>query len=1142
VSLARLVLRSLVFNCRTGVVIVFGFAVAVATITGSLVIGDSMRGSLRDTALSRLGRIDYALSAPGFFRDKLATDLVAHPSLATQTHGACSLLMTRGAARNAESEAVIPEVQVVGVPGEFWPLFDLSQPPQMTGRECAVSAALARDLGVREGQYVIVSVHRESEIAADTLFFRRDLKDTAPSLRLQVKAVLPAGGVGDFRLDPQSGAPRNLFLSRDWLQNSLHKKGLANTLVLAGKVRSTEELGEALSARCRLRDYGLKLVPNPKRGYVSLFSDGMLLSDAQAQATREAAKACKLRSGLTSVYLATRLRKLNAPAPREVPYSVVAAVEPLKAFALKPPGGKPLDVGGIWLSEWTATDLGAKLGDLVELTYLRPTPDGSYPTAATRMVVRGIVAMSGPAVDGGLSPDFEGMTSAKRIQDWDSPFPVDLTRIKPRDEQFWDLYRAAPKAFISKDTAREMWRSAPGQAQSDWITSVRVALPAAGSATKTTQALENALLRRLKPEEAGLVFRPVREQALAASQGTSDFGQLFLGLSMFLVASGAALGGMMLRLSFDRRASEAGIMLACGLEKGQVARARFGEGMALALVGTALGVPAGVGYAATLIKALALWWSGALGATATIWLHVSAASLAVGAVAGLLVGALMVAWSTRRLGRRGVLELLAGWQGLAVAGDRTLPSGRRLPRRRRRKSRAAQALMVFVMGALALLVWARLPGGLDPQGAFFGVGACLLGVGVCGATVLLRRVLHRSGASRSLPRLALRNLSVAGSRSLLVFGLLAAASFVIVAVAANTRDFTRTDFSRRDSGTGGFSLQATSTVPLSYDLGTAQGRAKLGFSDQDEALFKGVEIVSFLASPGEDVSCLNLARPTQPRILGVPSSLVRSGRFTAQQQPDTSGASGPLGGLDAKLPDGAIPAYGDADSVRWTLHSGLGKSYPVTTVGGKSVNLRFVGLIPRSIFARELLVSEANLRHLYPAVSGASYFLIAAPAGQEQQVAEALRRNLGEMGLQVHTTREVLNEFLQVQNTYLSMFLALGGLGLLLGTVGMVAVLLRSAFERRREMALMLATGFERSDLARLLLIENAGLLTAGLVWGTGSALVAVIPQLASAEAQVNWVALFGVLVTILIVGLASCVAAAHGAVRGELLPALRQE
>ncbi|MEN6344373.1 MAG: hypothetical protein ABFE16_03660, partial [Armatimonadia bacterium] len=193
-SLLRLVLRSLVFNWRTGVVVVFGFAVAVATITGSLVIGDSMRGSLRDTALSRLGRIDYALSAPGFFRDKLAADLAADPSLATQTHGVCSLLMTRGAARNAESEAVIPEVQIVGVPGEFWPLFDMPQPPQLTGRECAVSAALARDLGVREGQYVIVSVHRESEIASDTLFFRRGLKDTAPSLRLQVKTVLPAGG------------------------------------------------------------------------------------------------------------------------------------------------------------------------------------------------------------------------------------------------------------------------------------------------------------------------------------------------------------------------------------------------------------------------------------------------------------------------------------------------------------------------------------------------------------------------------------------------------------------------------------------------------------------------------------------------------------------------------------------------------------------------------------------------------------------------------------------------------------------------------------------------------------------------------------------------------------------------------------
>jgi len=157
-------------------------------------------------------------------------------------------------------------------------------------------------------------------------------------------------------------------------------------------------------------------------------------------------------------------------------------------------------------------------------------------------------------------------------------------------------------------------------------------------------------------------------------------------------------------------------------------------------------------------------------------------------------------------------------------------------------------------------------------------------------------------------------------------------------------------------------------------------------------------------------------------------------------------------------------------------------------------------------------------------------------------VADALRRNLGDFGLEVRGTRELLNAYAGVQNTYLSTFLALGGLGLMLGTVGLVIVLLRNALERRKEFALMLAEGFTERELAAMLVIENAGLLIAGLLCGTVTALIAVAPHLASVAARVNWVALFGVLAGILVIGLASCLLAARAATRGRLLEALREE
>ena len=1132
-SLGRLLLRSLRFYWRTGMAVVFGFAVATAVVTGALVTGDSVHGSLRDTALSRLGRIDHALVAPGYFREELAADLLANASVSAAVERVCPLVLSRGAARNPDTETVVPDVVVVGTGADFWRLHDLEQPPELSGRECAANASLARDLGLREGAVLLLTTHHQRAVRSDTLFARRRRQDVAPSLRLRVTCILPDGGAGDFRLDSQSSTPRNVFVSREWLAARLDKSGLVNVLVAASTPQAREHagraLGEGLAESCTLKDHGLKAVTNVGGGYISLLSDGMLLTERQVEAGQQAAEDCGARSGLTSVYLATRIRSAAPSAGGDLAYAVLCGLEPLEPFTFRAGRGEGPRADGIWLNGWAAEDLQARVGDALEVSYLVPTRDGAYPTAHRTLRIEGIVELARAAADPGLVPDFEGVTDAESIDEWEPPFPVDLDRVTDRDEEYWDRYRATPKAFVGLDTVRAMWQNSPAGEKADWVTSLRIAPPASASLAALQESFAAALLRRLAPGASGLSFTPVRERALKASTGTSDFGQLFLGLSMFLVLSGAGLAGMLLRLSVDRRASEAGIMLACGCQKGLVGRALFAEGAVLTVLGIILGVPAGLLYAAGVISALGNWWRGAMGATSSLWLHVTPGSLVVGAAVGLVVGLATAAWSVRRLGGRGVLDLLGGWQAMAVSPAQ--------PRRR-----LAAALLIGLLVVAAVLgVLSGWRGSIPPQVAFFGIGWALLLAGLAAANLALGRALRGSRASRSVSRLSLRNAAAGSGRSLLTIGLLASATFIIVAVAANARDFSRMDYARRESGTGGFALQATSSVPIAFDLGTAAGRANLGFSPEDEAALEGIHVASFLASRGEDVSCLNLARPTSPRLLGVPPAMIERGGFSVTREA-TGAAERPWELLQAPAADSTIPAFGDAASVKWTLHSGLGQVWAMPGPDGRPVGMRFVGLLPGSIFARELLVSEGNFRRLFASVADPSYFLIDTPPGREDQVAEVLRRNLGEMGLQVQTTREVLNDFIRVQNTYLSMFLALGSLGLLLGTVGLATVLLRSALERRRELALMLAIGFDRPALARVLLTENAGLLLAGLAWGTASALVAVGPHLASAEAQVNWVALGGVLAAILAIGVATCLVAVHSVVRAALVPALRRE
>src|SRR5205807_8462050 len=163
------------------------------------------------------------------------------------------------------------------------------------------------------------------------------------------------------------------------------------------------------------------------------------------------------------------------------------------------------------------------------------------------------------------------------------------------------------------------------------------------------------------------------------------------------------------------------------------------------------------------------------------------------------------------------------------------------------------------------------------------------------------------------------------------------------------------------------------------------------------------------------------------------------------------------------------------------------------------------GLLQDSVFQSSLLVSEENFLRLYPGHQGYNYFLLEVPAGREEEVRGLLERSLADLGFEVTPTARRLESYLAVENTYLSTFQALGGLGLILGSLGLAVVLLRGVWERRAELALLRALGYRRGTLGRLVLAENGFLLLVGLAGGTVSALLAVAPHVLSGAGSVPW-------------------------------------
>jgi hypothetical protein len=325
-------------------------------------------------------------------------------------------------------------------------------------------------------------------------------------------------------------------------------------------------------------------------------------------------------------------------------------------------------------------------------------------------------------------------------------------------------------------------------------------------------------------------------------------------------------------------------------------------------------------------------------------------------------------------------------------------------------------------------------------------------------------------------------------------------------------------------------------VPVAPDLSTPDGLAALGLERLRE-----VHILGLRLGVGDEASCRNLARPRHPPLLGVDASSFAARnpfRFAGLLTPTASPWTLLEGSDDAEV----IPAIADEAVAKWVLGLGLGDTLEYLDDSGRPFRVRLVGMLKGSILQGYLLVDARAFAARFPSLAGHRVFLVDAPSGREDEVARALAESaLADHGLTITPAAERLASFDAVQNTYLSIFTAVGGLGLVLGCAGLGVVVLRNVVERRGELAAMRAIGFSRRRLRRLLLVEHGLLLAWGVGAGTASALVAIGPTLAE-RGSVPVALLVSTALAVIVNGLLWTLVAARVALAGELLAALRHE
>ena len=1248
-SITRFILRSLAFHWRIHLAVALGVAAATAVLTGALLVGDSVRGSLRRLTLDRLGRIDEVLVADRFFAESLAAQLEAADGFRRHYSAAVpAILFPRGTLEKsgATSAGRAARVLVVGCNEAFWELGEARfRPGRTPGRgEIVLNQPLAEELQARVGDTIVLRLPKSNQVPADSPLGRKsDLIRAIPGLR--VSEIIPAESLGRFSLAASQTTPRNAYVASEALQDALNQERRVNAILVAGQSPETPPDGAARTAlikalRPTLADYGLAVhrirctfqPTGPEASaetvfdYLSLTTDRMLFAPPAEQAAQRAWQAFGAQP--VSTYLANSIQRVGGESASPViPYSLVTAVDSQPGLGplLAADGRTPIRLADdeIALNSWAAADLAAQPGDRIRVTFYQPeTTHGRLEEASAEFVLKAVVPLTEPerpyrrnrpaeyqtrptlANDPDLTPTVPGVTDQESIDRWEAPFPVDNSRVRPTDDQYWRNHRTTPKAFLSLSAGRRLWGSRFGD-----LTSLRVAVAPQQDATALTDQLEAALRAELARERAalGFAFLPVKQRGLAASAGATPFDVLFLFLSFFVIVAALMLVALQFRLGVERRAREIGTLLAVGFPRPLAARVFAVEGAVVAASGAALGVVVGVGYAWLLLAGLKTWWIGAI-ATPFLQLAIEERSLFIGYLSGVAICVLTIVLSLRRTRRISVRRLLAGQ---AAGADELI---------------YAPASRWGVIGAVALLVAAAALAFAAPQwggeaqaGAFVGSGTLVLTAFLS----LIRRYFKTGGRLRaresgwSLRWLAARNVARNPGRSTLTVGLMAVASFLIVAMSSFRLAPTA-------AGTGGCDLVAESSEPIFGDWSTPEGREAL-LADQAQVLDGGV-VLPLRLQAGDDASCSNLYQASQPQILGVTESMVRyfddpqvqafawaasaaespaeranpwrllatgapsagtrlaahdclggCGRVQRAHSPqgfrglaalapgDPSLASSlnllPFGALAPAATPGdsppgppnassppaspaAIPVVLDKNMAMYSLHlyGGVGEEFELTYPEAGALRFRVAGLLSNSVLQGSLLIGEADFVRQFPDVNGYRYFLIKSPAGQTRAVAAALEDRLGDQGFDAVSAAERLQDLFAVQNTYLSTFQSLGALGLLLGTFGLAAVQMRSVLERRGELALLRAEGFRRRRLARLVLFEALALLLGGLLTGFLAALVTTLPQLLVGGAAIPLFDLTILLAIVLGVGCATSLAAARAVLHAPLLAALREE
>ncbi len=940
----------------------------MAVLTGSLLLGDSVRGTLVQRVSERLGRTETVItSGTGFMNETL----LQHPLM-----------------KNARGWLLMDGYVSVGdklLPVYVWG----TDADTLQAGEVMVNEPLRAQLGNQED--LVLHLPSHNLVPSGSLFVT---KSYATQMRLHVVGVKSVEEGGNLLLKNEQTLPLNVFVNRWHLAEKMELDGKIN-MVFSDDVIEEEQLAACWTPE----QSGIHLTDT------TLTCDGVfipqnIVEKLSALNSQPSTLNCQLsivNCQLSTLYLSYFVNDLIHDADT-IPYSFVTAVNEWQ--------GEPLEGQDIIFSDYAARRLHVQEGDSVSMSYFITRQLKNLDTKAQMLRVKKIVPLAAFMQDSLLMADFPGLTRVEKCTDWDSDLPIDMNRVQKEDEDFWHTYRQTPKAVVAYEAVKTDWSNAFGSA----------------TAMCFTERPEVSLL----PHDADVQLYHPRAQGLKGATGGVDFAGLFLSLGFFIILSSVLLMKNPLVEMFTQRQGEIQLYQQLGFKDKDIRKGLFKEAFSVMLLASPWGVLAGFAYSILTLWLLGNVWSGATHTEGFV-LHVQPLTLIIGVLIGLLICALTLWWVIRSQ-----LSALNSQPSTLSSQLSTV------------NSQLSTLNPILLLLTLSLIVVNFIY--LHNMVLFIVCG--LLWILTWG--LFLRHELLRpsSAITNAFNRKQLIRQSVRASlkQHLLAYWTLSLGVFTVFAVGLN-----RPDFSQALQATGGYQFYVDSRVPIQYDLNNPSVRHKLSL----QSLPDSTRFLGFLRHTQDEASCLNLNQVSTPTVLGVNLKEMEAFGLTPDSQLST---------VNCQL-------YLDEEALTWSLMKSVGDTLFYQSERGDSVPVVIAGTYPTGIFHGNAIMSSEDFRRLWPKEGGWEVLLM--KSSRPKEAAEILSIAMNEYGLNVQTVKERIKMFFEVTETYLIIFLTLGGLGLLLGIFSLMIIVRKNLTAQLPTIRQYRATGFSEPLIRQLLLHEN---------------------------------------------------------------------